>query len=29
MICVVDGPACEPEHLLFQLAQGGDVVSHN
>ena len=29
MIGVMDGPACEPEYLLFQLPQGGDVFSHN
>ena len=26
MVGVMDGPACEPEHLLLQLAQGRDVV---
>src|SRR5580692_9304040 len=28
VIGVVDGPACEPEHLLFQFAQDVDVVGH-
>src|SRR5665213_431750 len=29
VIGVVDGPAREPEHLLFQLAQDVDVVGHD
>jgi hypothetical protein len=29
MIGVVDGPACEPENLLFQFAQRGDAVGHD
>ena len=28
MIGVMDGPAGEPEHFLFQLAKGGNIVGH-